>query len=68
MHIPSNAISICLIGSGALAWTFAARPLVKNPELDVPLNPLGINRSPYGEVFAMAMVLLPLAALIAWRG
>ncbi len=55
MHIPSNAVSICLIGSGALAWTLAARPLVGNPDLDVPLNPLGINRSPYGEVFAMAM-------------
>ena len=55
MHISSNAISICLIGSGALAWAFAARPLSENPDLDVPLNPLGIKRSPYGEVFAMAM-------------
>ena len=54
-RIPSIAISSGLIGSGVLAWAFAARPLVGNPDLDAPLNPLGINRSPYGEVFAMAM-------------
>jgi hypothetical protein len=41
--------------SGALAWALVGQPLVKNPELAVPLNPLGINGSPYGEVFAMAM-------------
>lgn len=51
----SNAISCCLIGGGALAWAFAGRPLVANKDMDVPLNPLGINGSPYGEVFAMAM-------------
>ncbi len=55
MGISPNITSICLIGLGALAWTFAARPVVENPDLDVPLNPLGIKRSPYGEVFAMAM-------------
>jgi hypothetical protein len=37
------------------AWAFAGRPLVANNDLKVPLNPLGINGSPYGEVFAMAM-------------
>jgi hypothetical protein len=51
----TNAISASLIGFGALAWAFAGRPLVADPELDAPLNPLGINGSPYGEVFAMAM-------------
>jgi hypothetical protein len=55
MHIPSIAITTSLIGSGVLAWTLATHSLVENPDLDVPLNPLGINRSPYGEVFAMAM-------------
>ncbi|MES2982992.1 MAG: hypothetical protein V4727_11820 [Verrucomicrobiota bacterium] len=55
MSISPNIISICLIGTGLLAWSLAARPLVEDPDLDVPLNPLGINRSPYGEVFAMAM-------------
>ena len=51
----TNAISLCLIGTGIFAWAFAGRPLVTNPDLKVPLNPLGINGSPYGEVFAMAM-------------
>lgn len=51
----TNAISLCLIGTGMFVWAFAGRPLVTNPDLKVPLNPLGINGSPYGEVFAMAM-------------
>jgi hypothetical protein len=51
----SIATSTGLIGVGVLAWAFAGRPLVNNPDLDSPLNPLGINGSPYGEVFAMAM-------------
>ncbi|MEO5716345.1 MAG: hypothetical protein ABIT37_22890 [Luteolibacter sp.] len=51
----TNAISAGLIGTGALAWAFAGRPLVANPDLRTPLNPLGINHSPYGQVFAMAM-------------
>lgn len=54
-RIFTHAISLCLIGSGMLAWALAGRTLVTNPDLDVPLNPLGINGSPYGEVFAMAM-------------
>ena len=51
----SIALPLCLIGVGALAWIYAGRPLLANPELATPVNPLGINRSPYGEVFAMAM-------------
>lgn len=51
----SNIISIALIGVGVAGFAAASRPLVKNKEADVPLNILGINRSPYGEVFAMAM-------------
>lgn len=54
-RISSITVSAGLIGSGVLAWAFAGRPLVANPELNSPLNPLGINGSPYGEVFAMAM-------------
>jgi len=50
-----NIISIALIGVGVAGFAFASRPLVKNKDIDVPLNVLGINRSPYGEVFAMAM-------------
>ena len=54
-RILSNAISSGLIGTGVFVWAFAGRPLVTNPDLEAPLNPLGINGSPYGEVFAMAM-------------
>ena len=54
-RILSHSISLCLIGAGGLAWTFAGRPLIADPRLAAPLNPLGINGSPYGEVFAMAM-------------
>jgi len=51
----SNIISIALIGGGVAGFATASRPLAENKEADVPLNVLGINRSPYGEVFAMAM-------------
>jgi hypothetical protein len=54
-RISSIVVSTGLIGAGAFAWAIAGRPLIANPELAVPLNPLGINRSPYGEVIAMAM-------------
>ncbi|RYD35682.1 MAG: hypothetical protein EOP85_18820, partial [Verrucomicrobiaceae bacterium] len=54
-RIRTNAISCCLIGGGVLAWSFAARSLVDDKDLNMPVNPLGINGSPYGEVFAMAM-------------
>lgn len=51
----THSTSVCLIGMGAFVWAFAGRPLVKNPDLTSPVNPFGINRGPYGEVFAMAM-------------
>ncbi len=51
----SHTLSVCLIGTGVALWALAGKPLVSNADLKVPLNPLGINRSPYGEVFAMAM-------------
>lgn len=51
----TRAISVGLMVGGAIAWAVAGRPLAANPELNGPVNPLGINRSPYGEVFAMAM-------------
>ena len=54
-RILTNVISAGLIGSGMFAWALVGRPLVSNPDLAAPLNPLGINGSPYGEVFAMAM-------------
>lgn len=51
----SNIISISLIGLGVVGFVISSRPVLGNQEIDVPLNVLGINRSPYGEVFAMAM-------------
>lgn len=54
-RISTHTTSACLIGMGVLCWAFAGRPLVKDTDLSIPLNPLGINGSPYGEVFAMAM-------------
>lgn len=54
-QLSSISISAGLIGSGVLAWAVAGKPLVANADLDSPLNPMGINGSPYGEVFAMAM-------------
>ncbi len=51
----SNAITAGLLGAGALVWGLNARQMATHPELAAPLNPMGINRSPYGEVFAMAM-------------
>ena len=51
----THTISASLIGLGVTAWAFAGRGLVTDPDLSVPFNPLGINGSPYGEVFAMAM-------------
>ncbi len=51
----SHLISTCLIGSGMIAWAFAGRVSLSNPDLDAPVNPLGIFGSPYGEVLAMAM-------------
>lgn len=51
----SNGISIVLITLGIAAWAAAGRRIINNPALDVPLNPFGIQRSPYGEVFAMAL-------------
>lgn len=50
-----NILSIALIGCGAVGFVAASKPLLASKEADVPLNVLGINRSPYGEVFAMAM-------------
>ncbi len=51
----THTISLGLIGVGAIAWGFAGQPLVADRDLKIPLNPLGINGSPYGEVLAMAM-------------
>ena len=54
-RIHTHSISLGLIGSGVIAWAFAGHPLTADHDLKVPLNPMGINGGPYGEVLAMAM-------------
>ena len=49
------AISAVLFGAGAVAMALSAPQLANHEALDFPTNPLGIHRSPYGEVLAMAM-------------
>ena len=51
----SILINSCLIGSGLLAWAYAAGPLSSDRGIALPPNPLALKRSPYGEVFAIAM-------------
>ncbi len=51
----THFFSAGLIGAGAVVCALTGRPLHKNAETDIPLNILGVNRSPYGEVFAIAM-------------
>ncbi|MBK1882605.1 hypothetical protein JIN85_09270 [Luteolibacter pohnpeiensis] len=54
--LPHSAyLSTGLIAIGGVMYAYAGRVLVMNSDLRVPLNVLGINRSPYGEVIAMAM-------------
>ena len=50
-----HALSIGLIAAGALAYAIPAGSLAADTSLDAPVNPFGINTSPYGEVLAMAM-------------
>lgn len=40
---------------GLISWWFCGQALTSRAELDVPLNFMGINRSPYGEVLALAV-------------
>jgi hypothetical protein len=54
-HISSNAITACLILGGVVVWGVVAPQVARNVDLKIPVNPFGINRSPYGEVIAMAM-------------
>lgn len=54
-RIANALISTGLISSGLLMCAWTGISLLNSSELDTPLNPFGINHSPYGEVFAMAM-------------
>jgi hypothetical protein len=54
-RITSNTLSFLLLGAGAGAWALTIQPLAREPDTHIPPNPLGLKRSPYGEVLAMAM-------------
>ncbi|HEY8990479.1 MAG TPA: hypothetical protein VIM46_00745 [Luteolibacter sp.] len=54
-HRASHLLSLFLLGTGAAAWAWSAAGLATEPALRFPTNPLGMKRSPYGEVLAMAM-------------
>lgn len=54
-RIASNTFSFLLLGAGAGAWALTIQPLTREPDTHIPPNPLGLKRSPYGEVLAMAM-------------
>lgn len=56
MRHPGSTVALAgLFGMGLLLCTLSARPLQRVAELKTPPNPLGLKRSPYGEVIAMAM-------------
>lgn len=48
-------LSLCLITGGGSVCASMGRSLMADKDLRVPVNPFGINSSPYGEVLAMAM-------------
>lgn len=50
---PLRLTAMIIVGLTTTAWIGSL--LGNKAELAHPINPLGINRSPYGEVFAMAM-------------
>lgn len=54
-RLATTVPTACLIGAGAIAWALTSKPLAQDANLQFPTNPFGIDRSPYGEVFAMAM-------------
>lgn len=53
--VRSSTITIFLLATGISVFAWTATRLLTDKQAIPPLNPLGVNRSPYGEVFAMAM-------------
>lgn len=53
--IPRYGIRAALVVGGLVCMAMGARALSGWDRVAAPVNPLGINRSPYGEIFAMAM-------------
>jgi len=51
----SSIAALALIGCGSVVAGWTGKILIADPVNLTPLNVLGINRSPYGEVLAIAM-------------
>lgn len=54
-HMTPKISCIALVVGGILFSGWLSAVITDREDLDAPLNPMGVNRSPYGEVFAMAM-------------
>lgn len=50
-----TVISLALLAAGCVSWALTAPALLADKDSIPPLNPMGVDGSPYGEVFAMAM-------------
>jgi len=53
--IANYLIPVAMIGGGVVAMAMTSRSLANHEARAFPINPLGVNRSPYGGVLAMAM-------------
>ncbi len=51
----SKLASLGLIGLGLVLFAWQAKKLENNPEAEIPLNIMGMNRSPYGALMAIAL-------------
>lgn len=50
-----TVIITSLTAVGVVVCALTVSPLLKNTELEIPRNPFGIKRSPYGEICVMAL-------------
>lgn len=55
MNSRTTIVTACLAVSGAAMATFAGSRLAQDGQFDFQPNPLGLMRSPYGQVIAMAI-------------
>lgn len=55
MKLRNLTITSLLAVSGVAIWSYGAVKLAEGGEFDYRPNPLGLNRSPYGQVIALAV-------------
>lgn len=54
-RVISTAITLALLGGGAVLWSAGTLALHPDDSFHFKPNPMGVKRSAYGKVFAMAM-------------